>query len=342
MTKPQKTSETKAEAPATTEPSRSKPSARSAPAKKATGHHPEHPGEATGAETSVAASRTHTSSSGQVDDHSKATKSKAADAKAGDTKAATDTPAKRAPAKKTAPPAKKAAATTKKAGTSHRAKADPVEGHPARATTETPAAAAEADTSSTDAAQRSTNTPANRSAKTALGGSSNTAASRSSNTAASGSSKTAASRSSNTAASRSAKTPAAELAAEAPERPSPEFLAEQRILLIEERAGYNRSANELQAQADSLALEHEPGDVQFDEEGGEGGTSNVDRELDLVLSAQALAAIEEIDRALAKIEAGNYGNCEQCGRLIPEDRLRALPYAALCVACKSGGLSRRS
>ena len=55
-----------------------------------------------------------------------------------------------------------------------------------------------------------------------------------------------------------------------------------------------------------------------------------------------LAAIEEIDRALAKIEAGNYGNCEQCGRLIPEDRLRALPYAALCVACKSGGLSRRS
>jgi DnaK suppressor protein len=123
---------------------------------------------------------------------------------------------------------------------------------------------------------------------------------------------------------------------------SPEFLAEQRVLLHEERASYTKQAEELKAQADSLALEHEPGDVQFDEEGGEGGTSNVDRELDLVLSGQARAAIAEIDRALGKIDLGTYGICEQCGRDIPPARLQALPYAALCVACKSGGLSRRT
>jgi DnaK suppressor protein len=119
------------------------------------------------------------------------------------------------------------------------------------------------------------------------------------------------------------------------------FLASQRQLLIEERSNYIRSAEVLKAQADSLALEHEPGDVQFDEEGGEGGTSNVDRELDLVLSAQARAAAAEIDRALAKIESGTYGVCEQCGQRIPDARLQALPQAALCVACKSGGLSSR-
>lgn len=121
----------------------------------------------------------------------------------------------------------------------------------------------------------------------------------------------------------------------------PGFLEEQRLLLMEERASYTKQAEELKAEADSLALEHEPGDVQFDEEGGEGGTSNVDRELDLVLSAQARGAVVEIDRALAKIDAGNYGRCEQCGRPIPQARLKALPYAALCVGCKSGGLSRR-
>jgi DnaK suppressor protein len=125
------------------------------------------------------------------------------------------------------------------------------------------------------------------------------------------------------------------------DRPRAEFLVEQRALLLEERTSYTRQAEELKAEADSLALEHEPGDVQFDEEGGEGGTSNVDRELDLVLSAQAWAAITEIDRALAKIDAGTYGVCEQCGQDIPQARLRALPYAALCVGCKSGGLSRR-
>src|SRR6202043_170616 len=106
---------------------------------------------------------------------------------------------------------------------------------------------------------------------------------------------------------------------------SPEFLAEQRVLLHEERASYTKQAEELKAQADSLALEHEPGDIQFDEEGGEGGTSNVDRELDLVLSAQARAAAAEIDRALTKIESGNYGLCEQCGQPIPDARLQALP-----------------
>lgn len=120
-----------------------------------------------------------------------------------------------------------------------------------------------------------------------------------------------------------------------------DFLSEQRGLLLQERASYTKQAEELKAEADSLALEHEPGDVQFDEEGGEGGTSNVDRELDLVLSAQARSAVVEIDRALAKIEAGSYGLCEQCGQSIPPARLQALPYAALCVACKSGGLSRR-
>jgi DnaK suppressor protein len=120
-----------------------------------------------------------------------------------------------------------------------------------------------------------------------------------------------------------------------------EFLATQRQLLLSERANYIRSAESLKAQADSLALEHEPGDVQFDEEGGEGGTSNVDRELDLILSAQARAAAGEIDRALGKIDSGTYGLCEQCGQHIPDARLQALPQAALCVACKSGGLSSR-
>ncbi len=119
------------------------------------------------------------------------------------------------------------------------------------------------------------------------------------------------------------------------------FLAEQRELLLDEKANYIRSAETLKAQADSLALEHEPGDVQFDEEGGEGGTSNVDRELDLVLSAQARAAAAEIDRARDKVRNGTYGLCEQCGQPIPDARLQALPQAALCVACKSGGLSSR-
>jgi DnaK suppressor protein len=81
--------------------------------------------------------------------------------------------------------------------------------------------------------------------------------------------------------------------------------------------------------------------VQFDEESGEGGTIAVDRERDLALSAQAVLAVEEIDDALVKISRKTYGMCERCYEPIPKARLRALPFARLCVACKSGGLSRR-
>jgi DnaK suppressor protein len=119
------------------------------------------------------------------------------------------------------------------------------------------------------------------------------------------------------------------------------FLDEQRALLHEERGVYAGQAVDLRAEADSLALEREPGDVQFDEESGEGGTVTVDRERNLALSAQASAAVEEIDDALRKIDRKFYGACERCYQPIPKARLRALPFARLCVACKSGGLSRR-
>jgi RNA polymerase-binding transcription factor DksA len=134
----------------------------------------------------------------------------------------------------------------------------------------------------------------------------------------------------------------------APKRPTvgpyakdSKFLDEQRVLLLEERSVYAGQAVDLRAEADSLALEREPGDVQFDEESGEGGTVTVDRERNLALSAQASAAVEEIDDALRKIDRKLYGGCERCHHPIPKARLRALPFARLCVACKSGGLSRR-
>ncbi|HVC24277.1 MAG TPA: TraR/DksA C4-type zinc finger protein [Acidimicrobiales bacterium] len=112
-------------------------------------------------------------------------------------------------------------------------------------------------------------------------------------------------------------------------------------MLTEERSTYLEQARSLRAEAESLVEEMEPGDIQFDEESGEGGTVTVDRERDLALSAQALAAVEEIDDALVKMDRGTYGVCEGCGELIPVARLEALPYARLCIACKSGGLSRR-
>lgn len=44
--------------------------------------------------------------------------------------------------------------------------------------------------------------------------------------------------------------------------------------------------------------------------------------------------MEEIGRALTRIDAGSYGLCENCRKPIPKGRLRAIPYARLCIECK--------
>ena len=121
----------------------------------------------------------------------------------------------------------------------------------------------------------------------------------------------------------------------------PKTLDKLRRLLEEERETYVRQARDLAAEAEALASEREPGDTQFDEESGEGDTLNVERERDLALSASATQAVEEIDRALRRMDAGTYGICERCGKKIGVARLEALPFAALCIECKSREERRR-
>lgn len=113
-----------------------------------------------------------------------------------------------------------------------------------------------------------------------------------------------------------------------------EWLESQRQLLLQERAQYTRSAESLAAEAASLMADREPGDVQFDEESGEGDTLAVERDRDLALSAAARQSVEQIDQALARIAEGTYGVCEVGGDIIPKERLEALPEASVCVAHK--------
>ncbi len=119
------------------------------------------------------------------------------------------------------------------------------------------------------------------------------------------------------------------------------FLKKQEAELLSEREKYTRSAISYKEEADSLVLDREPGDVQFDEESGEGDTLAVERERDLALSAQAQQAVDEIDQALERLANGVYGICVESGLPIPKERLEAIPWASQRVEFKVGGLGRR-
>jgi RNA polymerase-binding transcription factor DksA len=109
---------------------------------------------------------------------------------------------------------------------------------------------------------------------------------------------------------------------------TPAFIEKQRKALEEERAKFLRQAIDKQMEADQLVADRDPGDVQFDEESGEGDSIAVERSLDLALSAQARDAVQQIDDALARIEAGTYGISIISGEPIPKPRLEFIPWAA--------------
>jgi RNA polymerase-binding protein DksA len=64
------------------------------------------------------------------------------------------------------------------------------------------------------------------------------------------------------------------------------------------------------------------------------GTKTFEREHEMSLANNSRDLLLQVERALARLDAGTYGRCENCGNPIPKARLQAFPRATLCVACK--------
>jgi RNA polymerase-binding protein DksA len=59
-----------------------------------------------------------------------------------------------------------------------------------------------------------------------------------------------------------------------------------------------------------------------------------EREKDFAFDENIDQMVDRIDRALAKIDDGTFGNCDRCGKEISKGRLEALPYATFCIECQ--------
>ena len=52
------------------------------------------------------------------------------------------------------------------------------------------------------------------------------------------------------------------------------------------------------------------------------------------LIARAEEKLRDLDEAVARLDAGKYGRCLDCGEVIPIKRLMAIPFAAYCIDCQ--------
>jgi DnaK suppressor protein len=70
-----------------------------------------------------------------------------------------------------------------------------------------------------------------------------------------------------------------------------------------------------------------------DEHDPEGATIAFERAQVDALARTTAARVAEVDEALARLAAGEYGTCRRCGAPIPAERLEVRPAATTCVAC---------
>ncbi len=112
-------------------------------------------------------------------------------------------------------------------------------------------------------------------------------------------------------------------------------LTEFRKRLEEVRAELLEQETDLEEGSLGTSQSELTGEVAFDEEFADAGTATFERERDLSLTNNIRDLMQRVDHALERMESGSFGICERCGKPIEKARLKALPYASLCIKDKT-------
>ena len=73
------------------------------------------------------------------------------------------------------------------------------------------------------------------------------------------------------------------------------------------------------------------GSEDFDEGFADSGQVAAEQGENAVLAARLRTELDEVERALAKLDDGSYGRCEICSASIAPDRLEAMPATRFCI-----------
>jgi RNA polymerase-binding transcription factor DksA len=98
---------------------------------------------------------------------------------------------------------------------------------------------------------------------------------------------------------------------------------ERRAELADERA-------QLVAQLDELHV-GDPAGASHDENFADSGQVAAEQGESMVLASKLREQLDDVQRALDKLDAGTYGTCETCGNEISPARLEAMPAARFCI-----------
>lgn len=81
--------------------------------------------------------------------------------------------------------------------------------------------------------------------------------------------------------------------------------------------------------------------ASYDQHPADSGSNLADADREEATLEVVLAQQERVREALARLDAGTYGQCVDCGRALPDERLEARPEAERCVECQQKVEARR-
>ena len=104
--------------------------------------------------------------------------------------------------------------------------------------------------------------------------------------------------------------------------------------LTKERTDLEQQLTEVEEESFTGTQSELSGDAGLNDDFADAGSATFDRENALSIRNNIRDLIDQITRAMGRIDEGTYGTCERCGKPIDAARLKALPHALLCMDCK--------
>lgn len=113
------------------------------------------------------------------------------------------------------------------------------------------------------------------------------------------------------------------------------IIAEMKTKLEEERAELRKRLGLSESEDQAKNEDFQAKMPQYGDSEEDNATEVAQYQDDLSLEGNLQGRLAEVEKALDRIEEGNYGKCDHCAEEIPQERLKVNPAATVCVKCDS-------
>ena len=107
-----------------------------------------------------------------------------------------------------------------------------------------------------------------------------------------------------------------------------------RQILMEKRLEIQKDLGVVESHSMNTTSAESSGDLIYSDHMADMGSASMEREKAFLFASRDGAYLDQLDKAVQRLDDGTYGVCRVCDIEIPKARLEAVPTTKICVTCK--------